>query len=290
LRAVSYFAFFGGFSLLLGGFMGALHPLGDSLAVFRINVTALCVFSCVLIAIWAKRWAILGAICCLVSTATIVGPTGFAITMPHDALGLYQKNLSFRMQDTDPLVQDIFLLKPNVVTLQEVSPTQLRILEDLDEAYPHQAVCPFHSFIGGVAVLSQHPITETRCVEGSGLVAARVNPEAQEPFWVVSLHLRWPFPYSQSDHVKTLLPQLENLKGDVLIGGDFNMVPWGHTVRLIRNATGTTNTEGLFSTFTRFGKFVPLQIDHVLGPGGGTAKLRPNLGSDHLGLYARVRF
>jgi len=78
----------------------------------------------------------------------------------------------------------------------------------------------------------------------------------------------------------------------MLIAGDFNMVPWGSSVRSIAKAAESERIGGYVTTFPAFGGLAPLAIDHVLIPKGGQGQIetRPLLGSDHLGLVARFSF
>jgi endonuclease/exonuclease/phosphatase (EEP) superfamily protein YafD len=116
------------------------------------------------------------------------------------------------------------------------------------------------------------------------------------PLWLVSLHLHWPFPYQQPDQVKWLLPILEALDDPVLIGGDFNMVPWSYTLKSVARATDTKLSGYAGGTFelsyvyqdNDLATWMPLlPIDHILVPASGPAvslERRPQLGSDHYGL------
>jgi endonuclease/exonuclease/phosphatase (EEP) superfamily protein YafD len=74
----------------------------------------------------------------------------------------------------------------------------------------------------------------------------------------------------------------------VLIGGDFNMVPWGHSVQSLARAARVQAAGPSAATFTRFGPLLNLPIDHGLASNGGRATLRPALGSDHLGLFLQL--
>ncbi len=92
-----------GLLALAGGYLGRLHPLGDSLAVFRTHLAAAGV-------LWLGGGAVLG-----------VGPV-WAVALPMAALlgqgverfrteragplTLYQKNMSYRMPDIAPLAAD----------------------------------------------------------------------------------------------------------------------------------------------------------------------------------------
>jgi endonuclease/exonuclease/phosphatase (EEP) superfamily protein YafD len=111
------------------------------------------------------------------------------------------------------------------------------------------------------------------------------------PVWAVSIHLKWPFPYEQSEQSRVIAHHLQSLDGPVLIGGDFNMVPWGASVRLIGDAAGNVNFGTAENTHILGGRALPLSIDNLLFPKGtkGTVEPRPYMGSDHLGKLARFQ-
>ncbi len=205
-------------------------------------------------------------------------------------VSIYQKNMLFQARDLAPLIADIRATGADALTLQEVTPTQAALLSALGTDFPSQIICPFAP-VGAVAVASRWPLVEGAavCLERQGLAAIRVAaPDG--PLWIVSIHLHWPWPHGQNPQRTRLLPRLRQLEGPVLVGGDFNMVPWSHSLRSIARATGTRRIGRAFNSMTRFSPLVPLPIDHVLIPetAQGTTERRPLLGSDHHGILARL--
>ena len=74
-----------------------------------------------------------------------------------------------------------------------------------------------------------------------------------------------------------------------VVAGDFNMMPWGRSVAAIERASNPGRIGRAAWTYDLYG--YPLAIDHVLATGGfGSLDARPNLGSDHRGLVARIDF
>ena len=268
------------------GFAGGLHPAGDSISIVRLQLTVVLV--CLLPVLWfiqRSHALVVGAVALLSAGTMVQLPPTEAV----DTLSVYQKNLNYRLKNMDLVEADIRELQPDIVTLQEVSLRLRPMLSNLADTYPNHAYCPFHTVIGGVAVVSKWQINQVICIEGAGFVAAEIARGSQS-FWAVSIHLHWPWPYRQSEQLDRIIQQLENLDGPVLVGGDFNMVPWGNAVRRIRKATGTQLAQAPFSTFPRFHPFAPLAIDHVLGPHGGISTARQLDGSDHKGVFARLSF
>ncbi len=270
---------------------GALHPLGDSLAVFR-GVLTIVGAVAVLVLVLQRRWvlAVLGAGLVLWSAYTVLAPK-FEFSTALDApYALYQKNMSYRMPDTGPLATDILQQAPDFVTLEEVDRENIALLDALKPDYPAQAFCLFMN-VGGVAVASRWPklAGSDVCLPGQGMVAMQVaTPDG--PLWLVALHLHWPFPHRQAEQVRKLETALKALEGRVVLGGDFNMVPWSQTMRAITSATQTRRIGAPKYTFPLFDGLYTLPIDHVLvnaNTRSAETWRRPKLGSDHFGLLAR---
>lgn len=270
-------------AMLVVGHLGRFAGFGDALAVVRLPLAV----AFALVVIWAGwpaavRWPL--AAVALVILAQVLwlrfqdGPPG--------PVTLYQKNLLFRNPTPQAVVDDILARAPDIVTLQEVSDSNRVILQDLSQAYPAQVFCDYAS-VGGVAVLSRWPATgQQLCLPGQGLTALQVmGPKG--PVWVASVHLHWPWPFGQAPQARALMAELAALEDPVILAGDFNMVPWGWSVRGLIRAAGAQRVSGLQPTFLKRG--IPLPIDHVAAPGGGSFEVLPKLGSDHNGILARVR-
>ncbi|WP_456387146.1 endonuclease/exonuclease/phosphatase family protein [Profundibacter sp.] len=280
-------------ALLLGSFLGAIHPLGDSLAVFRAPLAVIGGGAVLLLArTGTKALGALGALLVLWSAYTVLAPR-FEFSAALDApYTHYQKNMWFKMPSTNPLRDDILELAPDFISLQEVSKKNRPILANLKAQYPAQLFCTFSGIggVGGVAMASRWPLVagSKRCNARSGMVAMQVEtPDG--PVWVVSLHLHWPYPMGQAAQVRALLPQLMALDGPIVLGGDFNMVPWSHTMRAITSATNTRRI-GVPHYTLPLKNLYSLPIDHVLintNTRPASTSKRPLLGSDHFGVLAR---
>lgn len=272
---------------VLAGFLGRLHPAGDSFAVFRLPLAGALA---------------LAAVLCILSGARRLGGAGLALAALAAALPLwamlapgpvggdlrvYQKNLLFRNDDLPGLMADIRATDPDVITLQEVSAANETLLSGLRDGWPHQLLCPF-ARVGGTAVLTRLPPIPGRTICAPGLSAVEVTGP-QGPLWLVSVHLHWPWPYRQAAHLKELLALVETMEGPVVMAGDFNMVAWSDALAALRWAAGVDHARPSRGTYIGFDPWLRLPIDHVLAPGGGRMETRPALGSDHLGLLAEVR-
>lgn len=273
---------------LAGSFLGMVHPLGDSLSVFRVPVAGLAMI-CAFILRHDARAALMGA------AATVVMMVNWLGHLPDEASGtpppltLYQKNMLWRNAGNDSLTQAIRNARADIVTLEEISRFNLPILKTLQPDYPVQQYCPFRK-VGGVAVLARGVTATDRlaCAEDLGLAAMEVEGPTGR-FWVAALHLPWPWPHEQADHVERVVKRLESLDGPVILAGDFNAVGWSDAVAQIGAAGGMARVGPYAATFDLPLVNYPIGIDHVLAPGGeGVIEVLPKLASDHHGVLARL--
>lgn len=287
-KTLTILAFACGALALGGGLLGAYHPAGDSLAVFRPYALAALVFALVGFALWRQRLLTYISLGLLAYggyslRAQLVSPP------PVAGFSLMQLNILFE-NDARELADYARANAPDIITLQEVTTRAVPRLAALRPEYPYQVICPFVA-ARGVAILSKFKFIGAQgegCVEGAGLVSARIAIPAGE-VTVVSLHLNWPWPYDQATQLAGVLPKLARLKGPVFIGGDFNMVAWSHAVAEVEAATDTRAIGGLRFTKTLLSGLVQLPIDQVLAPANwpASATRGPRLGSDHNSVIAQ---
>lgn len=279
--------------LVIFGFTGRFFAPGDSIALMRPQVgVLLIVFSALLLAIHARRFALASLVFASIAVGSVAA--GY-LPSPDDCddtcVTLYQKNLMSRAWPRYPLADDILHSNADIVTLQEVSSHNREYMNNLFEHYPTSAICEFRPE-QNVAILTTLPVVEGAefCLRGLGIVGLQVIGPDNQPLWVVSVHLSWPYPYGQFDQSKRLAQHIEQLDGPVLIAGDFNMVPWGSSVRRIGSAAGSQVFGQALNTHNLGSWMMPMPIDNLLVPAGttGTAELRPFMGSDHLGIKARI--
>jgi endonuclease/exonuclease/phosphatase (EEP) superfamily protein YafD len=270
---------------LAGGYLGGLHPLGDSLSVGR-GMASVAVLVLALLAILAgMRMAAFGAILLAILTGGSV-VLAYVWPGPPGTFALYQKNMFHQNTDLAGLEADIRDAAPLALTLQEVSDANLALLANLKDLMPHQHHCR-QAPRGGLSVASQLPLVEgsQRC--GRGVAAMQVIYQDQ-PVWIASVHLSWPWPYPQAEQVAEVGQFLAGLEGPVLMGGDFNMVRWGVSVQRLAAAARALPAGPTGGSFLGLGPLLSLPIDHVLAPSGGRVTFRPALGSDHRGLLASL--
>lgn len=263
------------------GYAGALHPVGDSLAVFRGQILfVMALVSLGQRAVSDRGRALFGL--GVVFAASVPLALQYLVTPEAGDLRLYQKNMLYNNPDLGPLEADIRATDPDVVTLQEVSAPNRALLAAIKDILPAQQYCRFAG-VGGVAVATTLPLIEGSGFCAAGLAGLRVQgPDG--PLWLLSVHLHWPWPYKQPAHLAEILPVIAGLDGPMVVAGDFNMVRWSSAMDAVREAAGVRAAGPVLGTFPQFAPFATLPIDQVMAPGGGQVVLRPLLGSDHFGL------
>lgn len=262
------------------GFAGGLHPLGDSVSLFRVVLGAICLLGCLwsIGLVWRATLGLTAAAALLTTLPLFLG------SHSDGDLTIYSKNLWYRNGQLDAVAADMRDSGAEVIALQEVSDPNLRLLTALEDSFPHQHLCRFSGW-SGVAVLSKHPIADQTCSERRGIAAAQINRDGEQ-IWVGSVHLPWPFPYGNALASNAAHDVIKGLDGPVVLAGDFNIFPWANSVQQLQRSAKTQPAQPIRPTFMLKG--APLFLDHVHAPGGGTVTYRDLLGSDHLGVLARV--
>ncbi len=263
------------------GFAGRVHPALDTLSLVRPVAALICLLAVVLPVTRRMRWALLAsAIAGISTTAPLFLPGNDGGT-----LRVYSKNLWYRNNQLAALADDIRESDADVVMLQEVSDRNNTILAALADTYPHQHLCRPSGW-SGIAVLSRVPLAGVVCSDRRALAAGRIMHDGRA-VWVASVHLPWPYPYENARAADAAYDRLVEMEdAPVVMAGDFNIFPWAASVKSMQRAGGTRLAQPLRPTFSL--DDVPLFLDHIHAPGGGTASYRPLLGSDHLGVLADV--
>ena len=316
-----YFALIGTALPFLLGFVNSLHPLFDSFANFRVHLLVIVLALTFMIAFFhEKPYNYLFLITTILGTFFL-----YLINQPFSpkpstldknaTFTQMQFNLSFKNQEMDKFKTYILEHPVDIITLQEVTDEHRAVLEELKidgynlsvkkeypfierkkGAYPYQVYGAFRG-VGGGAILSKYPINKEKTViiEGQGFLWAEIMVKNQ-PISVGTIHLFWPFPYSQQEQIKLLRPILENIPKPTLISGDFNAVSWSDAVNKVSTYSNTKVVDGmrwsidLKSQLPLF-PFMKLSIDQLLLSDELSVKnikVEKSLGSDHLPIVSEI--
>ena len=268
--------------LVLIGFLGQLHRGADSVSIARPLFGLIC-----LLAVFIARSLLMKLI--LATTALVAFSTVAVFFLPQEPGGdirVYSKNLRYWNTDIQAVATDIEASEVEVVMLQEVSPRNDAVLKLLMGEFPHQRRCRYSDW-NDIALVSQYPFAgDPICSNLRAVLAVPIWVDNKR-IWVVSAHIPWPWPQLSATAEKAAETILSDLDGPVVIGGDFNLVPWSGRVGRITSITNTRVAGPVRPTF--YLRNIPLPIDLIMAPGGGSAETRPLLGSDHAGVVADLK-
>lgn len=289
---------------LVSGFLGHLHPAFDSLSHFRLHLAALLLLGSIgLIAAGFRRAALAGLALATgaffvtpgTSLDMVAGNQAKASATPDERATYRLLHINARFDNPQPerFLSLIARIRPDVVTVNEVSEMWRQRLATLSAAYPHRIVCEARGKVGGVAILSRRPFAAGRapeCLDGGTLAVGSVDLAGQ-PVGVAALHLYWPWPFEQPAQIDRIAPRLSDLPDAAILTGDFNAARWSETVNSIATAARMQDVgpvgpswlpralpDGIRRSFG-------LGIDHVLaGSGIVVTKVarEEDVGSDHL--------
>jgi len=288
------------------GYLGHLHPALDSFSHFRVHLAAMALLASPLLLILRFRIESAGAL--ILGAAVIAQTTGLP-TMPRsgatsaeaagedEALGpsyrLLHLNLRYDNRSPGAVLSLIGTLKPDVITLNDVSASWVETLKLTEATYRYRVVCPQPSHVGGVAILSRRPFSEAveaSCADRGSFAHARLDIGGRE-IDVATLHLAWPWPFEQAWQVARVTDLLGGLRDTAIIAGDLNAVPWSRTARAVAAAAGARILRGIGPTWLSFRlpeffrPLIGLPIDNVMLKGGVvalSARTHAAVGSDHL--------
>lgn len=271
------------------GFLGRFTAIGDSLAVFRPELSVLCAMTGAIAFAFGKR--LIPALSLAGLIFSVVSLLPYLRSAPPEQIDvtLRQHNVLFNNPNPSDLVMNARESGADVLMFQEVGPKMTRHLEPLLETHHHFQQC--HYGDGGVAVFARDlgPLVGHGCAEKGKLAWIRLHT-AHGAITFASVHLLWPWPMGQYWQSVELATEIEALPRPIVIAGDFNMVPWAATTRMLARAAGGEMPPGFEPTFELWRGWPAFRIDNLILPTGSRSEVRltPKLGSDHFGLDARI--
>jgi len=289
---------------ILGGFLGAVHPVFDTLSNFRLHLS---VGLLALAALWSLKCSRIPAfVFALVAFGGVAAAVpGLPITsravMPsagERTYSLFVMNLLWNNPEPARVEALIAANDPDIVMLTELSPVWTQMLARLAGRYPHAFHCAEWGHEPGSIILSRFPRLpgDGFCGPYGSLGLARFEIGGRAVALGV-VHLRWPWPASGPRQIDVLVPELARIGPDALVAGDFNSATWTHSVGRFAEAGGLTVINGIGGswgpslTFAgRRWQWPPslgLPIDNAMAKGAVrvvTARTLEPAGSDHLPL------
>lgn len=214
---------------------------------------------------------------------------------PASSLKILMSNMLFNNHDTTRLEQLIQSEKPDVVIVQELSPSHLALMDRLKKQYPHSLQDVFQPAFG-LGIWSRLPLASKQEVflgpSQIPSIYAAINWNGEK------LHLLTTHPYPPVNIVSfqernaqylELVKFLKRHNGAQVLIGDLNVTPWSPYYRQLERDSGLRNARrgfGLLPSWpSHFNPLMRIPIDHALvSPSLNVTdfKLGPDLGSDHL--------
>lgn len=286
------------------GFGGAwLRPL-DSFSHFRAHLAVLSVLLG-LLALARRHWIAGGAtlaagLAAAVSVAPFLVPASEREPASPDAASytLLQMNLLYKASDRAEALRRIAETRPDVVTVQELTPEWVDTFAAISDSYPHRFICREPGPEGRIdaGILSRRPfLDEGVCDPASAFAARRVDFNGTG-VTVVAHHQLWPWPAGQWRRLDRLADRLAQLPGPILLGADFNAAPWSAFVGRYETLLGARAVQGIGPTWgpmpglDPLARWLGLPIDNVLASDGvqilSTERLLATT-SDHLPVLVR---
>lgn len=283
---------------LILGFFGRLHPAFDTFAHLRAHFAAALAACAVLLVLVRYRLHALVAI--------LLAAGAFVTTLPSQRFGaasaaqtatdpswpvyrLLQINLRYDNPEPNRVLSLIGKVRPDIITVDEVSEMWAEKLASLKADYPYQAICDVAHL--GLAVLSRRPIVDggaNVCLDRGTLAVTTVDLGGRHVD-IAALHLLWPWPVRQSPQIDRLGAPLGALSESAILAGDFNATTWSNAIRRVGESGGLTLVGGIGPTWMAYGfpramRWAGLPIDHVMVKGDVVpiaARVLDDVGSDH---------
>lgn len=286
------------------GYLGWFHLAFDSFAHLRLHLAALlAVLALVLVVLSLRIEASFAIAVVVVTVASTVGTRalpGIAgvqadahVAAQGPVYRLLHMNLRFDNREPEKALSLIGRLRPDVVTLNEVSQMWRERLVALEATYPHVLYCPPATRIGGTAILSRRPFapgSEPQCRDRGAIASAHVDLGGRIVN-IATLHMGWPWPFAQPWQLPRIAAALGSLDDTAILAGDFNATPWSHAARIVVESGKLALVPGIRPTWLPraapewLRRHVGLPIDHVATRGGVVGagiRTTTESGSDHL--------
>ena len=287
--------------LVAVGFLNRLHPFFDTIAHFRLHLSAGLILASFIL--MPKRFFLLSFASIFVGLIGIwQSANGIPVTNEKRATlpdrPVYQM-LHFNLLWLNPkkqlVINRIMEIDPQLISISEASTTWDPFLDRLDSRWPHTAHCPEWHVRGGVKIYSKWKIdpTDEYCGSYGSFQKSDVILDDGSRITIGSVHPRWPWPASGPRQIDELVPVLQKLGPDALIAGDFNATTWSWSTQRFAAAGGLGLVNGVGGTWM-FGalpapivRTIGFPIDNVMSKGRVrilSVETLESMGSDHLPL------
>ena len=282
------------------GFFSAWHPAFDSFAHFRVHLGALLVMTAPLLFFAAYRLHAaaalllgLGAISTTLPAGSLPELGSVQAALPPEAnqpvYKLLQLNLRYNNAEPEKVLSFIGRVRPDVVTLDEVSTMWEGKLALLKAAYPYQINCRVRRF--GVALRRAGHSPRARSHVALTAARLRSHKSISAASRSMSRQFTWHGPGRSNRNGNSAIWRSRSAASarPAILAGDFNATPWSHTAAKVAGMGGLTPFAGIGPTWLAFAlpralRWAGLPIDQVMAKGDlevWSATILDTVGSDH---------
>ncbi|WP_374379786.1 endonuclease/exonuclease/phosphatase family protein [Dongia sp.] len=318
-------------ALVFATFLPLVHPywpLADVAEHFALQILlAAGILAALAVVLRRWRWlSVIGAIAFIQAwTIHPYWPHASSLAEPlagEARLKMVSLNVWYRNDEMPRVIDYLRSTGADVIGLVEVRAQMLPQLAALNDLYPYRLECVSAAKICQELLLSKYPFRSSGKGRIDGqlpvLVWGEIKPQPNAPPVTIAVtHLAWPFKkispaaapalgpnrqtlpqgmprLLQSDQAVRLTGALNQLGGDLVLMGDFNMAPWARAQMYLRQSTGLDNQGHLAPSWPAWAPAaLRLPIDHIMTRGAPqilTLAAGPAVGSDHRPVEAILGF
>ena len=251
-----------------------------------------------------RRLALVGALVLAFHALSVMGPLllprAEAAAGPGTPFRLTTLNLYYENRDTQPTLDYIAHVRPDIAVFEETLRHWPAALDPLRRDMPYVAsIPPEVSYFKGLMLFSRWPILqvsyERPVPRYLPVLVARIAVK-DATVTVIAAHPTHPtspdYAETRRLYMKAIAEVAARTKGPVVVAGDFNATPWSRPYRALRDDAALTDAAARRPWLTTWPTWFPgpgLQIDHVLVNRDVLVRgleRGPSVGSDHYPLTA----
>ncbi len=285
------------------GFQGELFFFFDLFSHFRVYLAVLSLLLVFAAIIIVNRLSIYALIISLVINVATIIPFIFPFVIPVDdtEFKLVTVNLWVYNPVKSPAIQFLRTSDADVIVLNEVSSNWKPYVKKLKDMYPYQYFrtnCMERGHCQ-MALLSKEPWYELTSSNNKASIPTFIMARFLHKgvnLTVLGTHLIYPLENGTAElqlrQINSISKIVNDVKGTIILTGDFNFSPWSF---LHRRLTGDTELEraegGILASWISRSLPIRLPIDHTYfrsKKGSARMELGPNIGSDHLPIITDI--
>lgn len=287
------------------GFLASRGWFYELMSHFRVQLTVALLLLSVGMVLQRRR----GAFAVLLIGALVNGALVLAVARPQPTpvvsqgvpLRVVSLNVHTANQEHDRVVAYLRGTEADVIVALEVDNRWARVLEGLNDRYPHRVVEAREDNFG-IVLLSRKPFVRSQVVDLPGSEVPSIDVTLDVDGVQVPVLGTHPVPPATPAHAAERNRQLASIAtwaashaGKAVVLGDLNTTPWSpHFSRLLADGhlVRAHPRWGVVPTWMADQPWVSLMLDHVLvSPEIGVVSMEvgPDVGSDHRAIRADLR-